>query len=109
MARNLARLRMNFFPLPDSVAEEIGHRLVFNTSCSVIDPCAGEGRALIAMTRHAPACRRYGIELDAYRAEEAAKVLDVVIQGDALNTRRRLAADARVYVRAVISMRCHAE
>ncbi len=97
MARNFARLRMNFFPLPDSVAEEIGDRLVFNASCSVIDPCAGEGKALIAMTRHAPACRRYGIELDAYRAEEVAKVLDVVIQGDALNTRSKVEAFSAAY------------
>jgi Uncharacterised methyltransferase family (DUF6094) len=42
------------------------------------------------MTRHASTCRRYGIELDAYRAEEAAKVLDIVIQGDALNTRSKV-------------------
>jgi tRNA1(Val) A37 N6-methylase TrmN6 len=97
MARNLARVRMNFFPLPDSVAEEIGRRLVFSTSCSVIDPCAGEGRALIAMTRHAPECRRYGIELDAYRAEEAGKVLDMVIHGDALNTRSKVESFSVAY------------
>jgi tRNA1(Val) A37 N6-methylase TrmN6 len=90
MARNNARVRMNFFPLPDPVAEEIGRRLDFRSSCSVIDPCAGEGRALIAMTQHTSVCRRYGIELDAYRAEEAAKVLDIVIQGDALNTRSKV-------------------
>ena len=103
MARNLARRRMNFFPLPDSVAEEIGRRLVFNVGCSVIDPCAGEGRALISMTRHAPACRRYGIELDAYRAEEAAKVLDTVIQGDALNTRSRVEAFSVAYCNPPLS------
>jgi hypothetical protein len=45
---------MNFSPLPDSVAEKIGQRLVFQPACSVLDACAGEGRALIAMTSHAP-------------------------------------------------------
>ncbi len=90
MARNSARLRMNFYPLPEPVAEEIGQRLVFAGACSVLDPCAGEGRALLAMTRHAHSCRRYGIELDAYRAEEATKLLDIVIQGDALNTRSKV-------------------
>lgn len=44
----------------------------------------------MAMTRHTSVCRRYGTELDAYRAEEAAKVLDIVIQGDALNTRSKI-------------------
>lgn len=97
MARNQARSRMNFYPLPDFVAEEIGRRLIFSADCSAIDPCAGEGRALIAMTRHAPVCRRYGIELDAYRAEEAGKVLDVVIQGDALNTRCKVESFSVAY------------
>src|SRR5579884_441865 len=88
---------MNFFPLPDSVAEKIGQRLVFQPGCSVLDPCAGEGRALLSMTRHAPGCRRYGVELDAYRADEAAKVLDVVIQGDALSTRSKVESFSVVY------------
>jgi tRNA1(Val) A37 N6-methylase TrmN6 len=97
MARTNARLRMNFYPLPDSVAEEIGHHFVFQSACSVIDPCAGEGGALLAMTRNATECRRYGIELDAYRAEEAAKLLYKVIQGDALNTRCRVESFSLAY------------
>lgn len=97
MARNSARVRMNFYPLPDSVAEEIGRRLIFDTGCSVIDPCAGEGRALLEMTRHAPACRRYGIELDAYRAEKAAQMLDTVVHGDALNTRGKVESFSVAY------------
>jgi integrase len=88
---------MNFFPLPDSVAEQLGNRLVFQGACSAVDPCAGEGRALLALTRHALTCRRYGIELDAYRAEEAATTLDVVIQGDALNTRTKVESFSLVY------------
>jgi tRNA1(Val) A37 N6-methylase TrmN6 len=88
---------MNFYPLPDFLAEQISERLVFKSACSVVDPCAGEGRALVAITRHALACRRYGIELDAYRAEEAAKALDVVIQGDALNTRAKVGSFSLVY------------
>jgi len=97
LARTNARLRMNFFPLPDSVAEQIGNRLVFQGACSAVDSCAGEGRALVAMTRHAPDCRRYGIEVDAYRAEEAARTLDVVIQGDALSTRTKVESFSLVY------------
>ncbi len=97
MPRTNARLRMNFFPLPDSVAEKIGQRLIFQPACSVLDPCAGEGRALVAMTSHAPVCRRYGVELDAYRAEEAAKMLDMVIQGDALNTRSKVESFSLIY------------
>ena len=40
---------------------------------------------------------RYGIELDSYRAEAAAKVLDHVVQGDALNAHSRVESFGLIY------------
>jgi hypothetical protein len=50
----------------------------------VIDPCIGDGAAFREITSDVRA-RRYGIELDAYRAEQAAAVVDEVIQGSCLD------------------------
>jgi hypothetical protein len=54
--------------------------LQFAAAASVLDPCAGTGAALRTITDGAEA-RRYGIELDTYRAAEAKKILDEVIHG----------------------------
>ena len=48
---------------------------------SVLDPCAGGGAAMATITSGAKTVR-HGIELDAFRAEEARSVLDHVIQGN---------------------------
>ena len=46
MARNVARLKMSYFPLPVTEAQNIRSLLSFSGPCSVIDPCAGKGTAL---------------------------------------------------------------
>jgi Uncharacterised methyltransferase family (DUF6094) len=50
---------------------------------SAINPCIEDGAAFSTITGETCA-RRYGVELDAYRAEQAASVLDEVIHGDCL-------------------------
>lgn len=82
MARIASIARMGWFPLPDAEARRIRAHLVFPGSRSTaLDPSAGEGKALAAITDGAQG-QRCGIELDAYRAEEASKRLDHVIYGD---------------------------
>jgi tRNA1(Val) A37 N6-methylase TrmN6 len=83
--RNQGRLRLGYFPLPLSEARRIRACLRYPTSpVSTIDPCIGDGAAFLAIT--AETCsRRYGIELDAYRAEQAASVADELIHGDCLD------------------------
>ena len=83
--RNQGRLRLGYFPLPLSEARRIRACLHYPTSpASTIDPCIGDGAAFLAIT--AEACpRRYGIELDAYRAEQAASVVDELIHGVCLD------------------------
>ena len=69
--RGFGRLRMGYFPLPLSEAERIRKFLVFlAVQSSAVDPCVGDGMAFETIT-NAAQLLRYGIELDAYRAEQA--------------------------------------
>ena len=70
MSRLAARIRCNYYPLPLREKERIRNLLQFPTEpFSALDPCVGEGIAFSTITRDSSA-RRYGIELDAYRAEK---------------------------------------
>lgn len=78
------REKLGYFPLPLREAERLRIWLEFPSAAwSCVDPCVGEGTALAVISGSAAAIR-YGIELDAYRAERARGVCDEVIQGDAL-------------------------
>jgi SAM-dependent methyltransferase len=97
MARLAAKARCNYYPLPDREAELIRSCLAFpNQQFSALDPCAGEGRAMAIITASPPAVT-YGIELDSYRAEAAAKVLEYVIQGDAFSAHARVESFGLIY------------
>src|SRR4030095_9248274 len=75
------KLKCGFYPLPLAEAEAIRNCLEFPLAgVSALDPCIGEGAALARIAADAKACR-YGIELDAYRAEQARRLADSVIQG----------------------------
>ena len=90
MSRLAAKIRCNYYPLPDREAALIRNCLSFpDQPFSALDPCAGEGRAMAVITESSRAVR-HGIELDAYRADAAAKVLDHIIQGDALSAHARV-------------------
>jgi hypothetical protein len=84
--RTAGRLKLGFYPLAQVEAERIRRFLQFSPEmASVLDPCAGAGAALETITRGA-VVRRYDMELDAYRACEATRVLDHVIHGGAFET-----------------------
>ena len=68
--RNAARLKMGYYPLPDSEGAKLRSLLNYAHMASVIDPCVGHGIALRQLTSNA-LVRRYGIELDAERARIA--------------------------------------
>jgi len=76
--------RLGFYPLPMSQAQRICRFLVFpNQPSSAIDPCVGEGVAFEAITSGVEVLR-YGIELDAYRAEQVRQRIPNVVQGNTL-------------------------
>jgi 16S rRNA G966 N2-methylase RsmD len=75
---------MGFYPLPLSEAQRIRRFLLFpGQPSSAIDPCVGDGVAFEAITSGAEVLR-YGIELDAYRTEQAKQRIHKVVQGNAL-------------------------
>jgi hypothetical protein len=79
------KLRLGYFPLPLTEARRIRACLRYPTSpLSAIDPCIGDGAAFLTITGESCA-RRYGIELDAYRVEQAATAVDELIHGDCLD------------------------
>jgi SAM-dependent methyltransferase len=76
--------RLGFYPLPLSEAQRIRRFLLFpGTPSSAIDPCVGDGVAFEVITS-GPEVLRYGIELDAYRAEQARERIPNVVRGNTL-------------------------
>lgn len=68
LMRNVARIKLGYYPLPLAEAERLRRLLDFPTGqVSALDPCAGTGAALLQLTSNATV-NRYGVELDAQRA-----------------------------------------
>ena len=97
MARSAARLKMGYYPLPPTEAQNIRSLLSFSGTCSVIDPCAGKGTALNLITAGAPVLR-FGVELDTGRAEEAAKTGIRMIQGNVFDTHAKVESFSMLYL-----------
>ena len=97
MARNAARLKMGYFPLPEVEAHTIRSLLSFPGPCSVVDPCAGKGTALNLITAEAPVVR-FGVELDTARAEEAAKTGIRMIQGNTFDAQSKVESFSLLYL-----------
>ncbi len=96
--RTQAKLKLGYYPLALPEAKRIRSFLHFDSEvASVLDPCAGTGVALRGLTDGA-AVRRYGVELDAYRSEEARKTLDEVVQGSAFDTHTAVESFSLVYL-----------
>jgi hypothetical protein len=76
--------RLGFYPLALIEAQRLRSFLQFpDAPSSAIDPCVGDGVAFEAITSGADVLR-YGIELDAYRAEQARQRIPNIIQGNTL-------------------------
>ena len=76
--------RLGFYPLPLSEAQRIRRFLQFPaTPMSAIDPCIGDAVAFEIITSGAEALC-YGIELDAYRADQASRRIPNIVQGNTL-------------------------
>lgn len=64
------KVRLGFFPLPPPEAERLRNCLTFSDEFSALDPCIGDGVAFTCLLRGTHSYR-YGIEIDANRAEQA--------------------------------------
>lgn len=97
MARNSSKTKLGYYPLIENESERIRRFLQFPEACAVLDPCAGKGRAL-QLISEAPGVRSYGIELDSFRATEAATVLDEVVQGSVFDTHAPVESFSLLYL-----------
>jgi SAM-dependent methyltransferase len=68
--RPQGKTKLGFFPLPTAEAERLRNCLTFAPEFSALDPCVGDGVAFTSLLRGALGYR-YGIEVDADRAEQA--------------------------------------
>ena len=80
------KLKLGFYPLPSAEAKRLKNCLVFPPSYSALDPCVGDGVAFTALLEGSGA-RKYGIELDSYRAEQARNLGIDTVQADTLDVR----------------------
>jgi SAM-dependent methyltransferase len=78
--------KLGFYPLPPAEANRLKNWLNFLEQFSALDPCVGDGVAFDRLLRAAPV-RRYGIEIDAYRAEQARNLGIETLQADTIDVR----------------------
>lgn len=96
--RNAGRLKLGYYPLPPSEAERLRSHLVFpEKPFSALDPCTGDGRAFGVLVQQSTALR-YGVELDAYRTEQARTRGIEVVHGDALEVQCRVDSLSFLYL-----------
>jgi hypothetical protein len=84
--RNAGRLKLGYYPLPVEEAQNIRALLMSSAPYSAIDPCAGDGTALLEITKDAGA-HLAGIELDADRAAAATEMGIATVHGSAFECR----------------------
>ena len=68
--RPQGQTKLGFFPLPIAEAKRLKNWLSFPDRFSGLDPCVGDGVAFAHLLQSVD-CNRYGIEVDANRAEKA--------------------------------------
>jgi hypothetical protein len=96
--RPAGRERLGFFPLPIREAERLRKFLQFpDQDCPVLDPCIGDGVAFTQITYEARVLR-YGIELEAHRAELARSSASQVIHGNCFDVQCPVESCSLIYL-----------
>ena len=80
------KTKLGFFPLPVPEAERLKNWLAFASEFSALDPCVGDGVAFTHLL-HGVTAHRYGIEIDANRAEQARALGIETLQANAMDVR----------------------
>ncbi len=84
--RLAGRLKLGFYPLPAKEAQRIRARLQYPEEFAALDPCVGDGVAFSCLPESTKP-HALGIEIDAFRAEQAGKLGIQVIQANAMDVR----------------------
>jgi hypothetical protein len=83
--RPQGQAKLGFFPLPISEAKRLKNWLTFPESWSAVDPCVGDGVAFASLV--GANVHRYGVEIDANRAEQARTLGVETLHADAMDVR----------------------
>jgi Uncharacterised methyltransferase family (DUF6094) len=96
--RAAGRVRLGFFPLPLTEAQRIRRFLAFpNCPLSALDPCVGDGAAFAEIASDEKVLR-YGVELDAGRAEQARNKSIEVIHGNCFDVQCPVESSSLIYL-----------
>jgi len=91
------KTRLGFFPLPLPEAQRLKNCLTSASAFSALDPCVGDGLAF-AHLLHDVTAHRYGIEIDANRAEQARALGIETLQANAMDVRCPAEAVSLLYL-----------
>ena len=80
------KTKLGFFPLPTQEADRLKNYLSFASSFSALDPCVGDGVAFRHLVEGMQAFR-YGIEIDANRADQAAQAGITTLHASTMDVR----------------------
>ena len=80
------KTKLGFFPLPVPEAARLKNALTFASEFSALDPCVGDGAAFTHLL-HGITAHRYGIEIDANRAEQARALGIETLQANTIDVR----------------------
>jgi hypothetical protein len=96
------KTKLGFFPLPTAEAARLGNCLTFDREFSAVDPSVGDGVAFTSLSTGVEA-HRYGVEIDANRAEQA-RVLGIeTLQANTMDVRCPAESISLLGVQVVIS------
>jgi len=96
--RSIARAKLGYYPLPEEEGVRLRTLLSFPAEgASVLDPCAGTGAALNHLTENATVTR-YGVEIDADRAQQAAAAGVETIHGNIFDTQGKAECLSLLYL-----------
>ena len=91
------KTKLGFFPLPLPEAARLKNWLAVASEFSAIDPCVGDGVAFTHLL-HGATAHRYGIEIDAYRAEQARALGIETLQANTMDVRCQAEAVSLLYL-----------
>jgi hypothetical protein len=84
--RPQGQTKLGFFPLPIAEAKRLRNWLSFPERFSALDPCVGDGVAFTHLLQGVTA-HRYGIEIDANRADQSRALGIETLQASAMDVR----------------------
>ena len=91
------KTKLGFFPLPLPEAKSLHNCLIAGSEFSAVDPCVGDGVAFVRLLGGMQA-HRYGIEIDAYRTEQARSLGIETVQASAFDVRSPAEAFSVLYL-----------